>query len=220
MMSKHRNINDSIVHSGEFISSLRQQPLLIVIRPTNFNTTDRHITKLYSAGFRHIELAWTPNKKWEDWAYYWKNKFPSLYFGAASITSLEGLESVHRVGLSYSVSPVLNEILLSRSRQLNMLLIPGVFSPTEVYKSIQLGCNIIKLFPAQFLGPHYWRQLSAPLGPLPFCLAAGGLQIKDVPLWLNSGVNAIALGQKSLYSSLPEIFTLTTCSHNHLRNIF
>ncbi|HRD41480.1 MAG TPA: bifunctional 4-hydroxy-2-oxoglutarate aldolase/2-dehydro-3-deoxy-phosphogluconate aldolase [Prochlorococcaceae cyanobacterium AMR_MDS_5431] len=207
-MLNYQNIRELAIDPEELISSLRQQPILIVIRPTDFQAADRQITKLHDAGFRHIEIAWTPNQTWEDWAYYWQEKFPSLYFGAASITCLQGLEAARRVGFHYSVSPILSETLLSHSRQLNMLLIPGVFSPTEVHKSIQLGCKMIKLFPAQFLGPYYWKQLSAPLGPLPFCLAAGGIQIRDVPLWLSAGVNAIALGQQSLNSYMPEIFSV------------
>jgi 2-dehydro-3-deoxyphosphogluconate aldolase/(4S)-4-hydroxy-2-oxoglutarate aldolase len=53
----------------------------------------------------------------------------------------------------------------------------------------------VKLFPAATLGPGYSGRLRAPLGEsLPFCVAAGGLRPEDVPVWLEAGVDAVALG--------------------------
>jgi hypothetical protein len=44
-------------------------------------------------------------------------------------------------------------------------------------------------------GIDHWRRLREPLGrPLPFCIAAGGLQRQDVLPWLEAGVDAVALG--------------------------
>ena len=84
--------------------------------------------------------------------------------------------------------------MLQRAAQLGLTLVPGVFSPSEVCQAIALGCPMVKLFPAVSLGPAYWRRLAGPLGPLPFCIAAGGLGPVDLPTWLSAGVDAVALG--------------------------
>jgi 2-dehydro-3-deoxyphosphogluconate aldolase/(4S)-4-hydroxy-2-oxoglutarate aldolase len=60
--------------------------------------------------------------------------------------------------------------------------------------AVRAGAAAVKLFPASALGPGYWRSLAGPLGPLPFCIAAGGLRADDVPAWLAAGVDAVALG--------------------------
>nr|YP_002049186.1 hypothetical protein PCC_0545 [Paulinella chromatophora]ACB42976.1 hypothetical protein PCC_0545 [Paulinella chromatophora] len=197
----------------ELISSLRQQPILVVIRPNNFTSTHRQLRALSSAGYRHIELSWKPIPYWEDWVRYWQREFPYLIFGAASIISIEGLEAAHRLGLRYCVTPVLNKFLLSRSRKMKILLIPGVFSPSEIHEAILMRCKIIKLFPARLLGPDYWRQLRSPLGSLPFCLAAGGLSVNDIPLWLRAGVDAVVLGRQLFASSNPVKPILTPLSY-------
>ena len=68
-------------------------------------------------------------------------------------------------------------------------------SPSEVHGARRRGCAVVKLFPAVSVGREYWRRLREPLGtPLPFCIAAGGLQRQDVLPWLQAGVDAVALG--------------------------
>jgi len=120
--------------------------------------------------------------------------FPGLHVGAASVCTAAALEDVAHAGLSFAVSPVLQPAMLQRAAQLGLTLVPGVFSPSEVWQAIALGCPMVKLFPAVSLGPAYWRRLAGPLGPLPFCIAAGGLGPVDLPTWLSAGVDAVALG--------------------------
>lgn len=130
--------------------------------------------------------------------------FPALRLGAASITAPEQLEAVAAGGLAYAVSPIFDPQLLQRARQLDLTLVPGVQSPTEVHQAQRLGCSIVKLFPARPLGPTYWASLAGPLGPLPFCVAAGGLACADVLPWLDQGVDAVALGGRLFPAALAQ----------------
>ena len=141
-----------------------------------------------------MELAVEASRAWSEDLSYLASEFPALRLGAASVTCLDHLEAVAAAGLAYAVSPILDPELLNRARQLDLTLVPGVQSPTEVHQAQKWGCGIVKLFPARPLGPSYWGSLAGPLGPLPFCIAAGGLACADVLPWLEQGVDAVALG--------------------------
>jgi len=177
------------------ISALRRQPVLVVLRaeqPLALGTT---LTRLDRLGVRHVEIAWSPHHA--TWSAHCRElvaAFPSLCFGAASVCSAAALQAVAEAGMSFAVSPVLQPDLLQHAAQLGLTLVPGVFSPSEVSAAMALGCAMVKLFPAASLGPAYWRRLAGPLGPLPFCIAAGGLGPADLPLWLASGIDAVAIG--------------------------
>ncbi len=153
---------------------------------------------LQTAGLVHVELAVEASRAWSEGALTLAKGFPALRLGAASVTSLEQLEAVFEAGLRYAVSPILDPDLLLRARQRGLTLVPGVQSPTEVHQARRLGWGIVKLFPARPLGPSYWPSLAGPLGPLPFCIAAGGLACADVLAWLDQGVDAVALGGRLL----------------------
>ncbi len=164
------------------------------MRPRNRHLAHRQLELLQAVGLVHVELAVEASRAWSEDLSYLASEFPALRLGAASVTCLDHLEAVAEAGLAYAVSPILDPELLNRARQLDLTLVPGVQSPTEVHQAQKWGCGIVKLFPARPLGPSYWGSLAGPLGPLPFCIAAGGLACADVLPWLEQGVDAVALG--------------------------
>jgi 2-dehydro-3-deoxyphosphogluconate aldolase/(4S)-4-hydroxy-2-oxoglutarate aldolase len=182
---------------------LRAQPLLAVLRPVSPIGASGAIASLQAAGLRHVEIAWNNCPGWARECRELQRRFPSVHLGGASVCDEQGLEAVAAAGLAFAVSPVLDPSLLQRSAALGVTLVPGVFSPSEVHQARRLGCPIVKLFPAAPLGPAYWRSLNDPLGPLPFCIAAGGLSPASVLPWLAAGVDAVALGS-ALFAPDPE----------------
>ncbi|AFY29017.1 bifunctional 4-hydroxy-2-oxoglutarate aldolase/2-dehydro-3-deoxy-phosphogluconate aldolase [Cyanobium gracile] len=160
--------------------------------------------QLADLGVRHVEIAWGPWPGWISDCRRLIEAFPDLQLGAASICTPAALVAALEAGFSYGVSPVLDGGLLETAAMARFALVPGVMTPTEVNRARSLGCPIVKLFPAATVGIGYWRRLRDPLGPpLPFCIAAGGLLPGDVRPWLESGVDAVALGS-SLVAQGPE----------------
>ncbi|MDM7938701.1 MAG: bifunctional 4-hydroxy-2-oxoglutarate aldolase/2-dehydro-3-deoxy-phosphogluconate aldolase [Cyanobium sp. CZS 48M] len=185
------------------LDELRALPLLAVLRPVHPLEAVSRIALLSAAGIRHVEIAWSPSPRWSHGCRELTLLFPAIRFGAASVRSLEALEAVRQAGFSFAFSPVLDPSLMSCAQRLGINLVPGVFSPSEVHQAVALGCTAVKLFPASALGPGYWGSLSAALGPLPFCIAAGGLEVAHLDGWLLGGVNALALGS-TLFEPISE----------------
>ena len=199
-MSRWRLTSDP----NALIASLRRQPLLLVLRPECPLHASPLLASLQDLGFVHVELAWRSGPRWVEQCRQLKDQFPRLQLGAASLCTTTALQSAAAAGLSYGVSPILDPAMIRLAAQLQFTLVPGVYSPTEVDRARQWGSAIVKLFPACSLGPGYWRRLREPLGePLPFCIAAGGLQIDDVRPWLAAGVDAVALGSSLITPSSP-----------------
>ena len=153
--------------------------------------------RLLALGVLQVELAWSAHPQWVPHAAELHQRFPALHLGAASVVHVDGLEAAAAAGLGYAVSPVLEQGLVERARQLGLAYVPGVMSPSEVHQARRWGCPVVKLFPAAALGVSYWQRLAGPLGgavSLPRCIAAGGLGPGDVEAWLAAGVSAVALG--------------------------
>jgi|694.fasta_scaffold04555_25 2-dehydro-3-deoxyphosphogluconate aldolase/(4S)-4-hydroxy-2-oxoglutarate aldolase len=177
------------------IQSLRSQPLLIVLRPGEPLQAVPTLERLHALGVVHVEIAWQPRQGWADQMAQLIEAFPALELGAASLCDLQGLIDASSAGCRYAVSPVLDPQLQQRASALDLLLVPGVMTASEVHQARKLGCAMVKLFPAVSVGREHWRRLRQPLGfPLPFCIAAGGLRPADVLPWLAAGVDAVALG--------------------------
>ena len=108
----------------------------------------------------------------------------------------EALVDLEACGFPYAMSPCFDPSLLERARRSGILLVPGVFSPTEIQQATAMGCGLVKLFPAASVGVDYLQRLRAPLGPLPQVIAAGGLGVADLDAWLQAGHAAVALGRR------------------------
>ena len=185
------------------IRSLRIQPLLVVLRPeptdldTVFSTTRlcHQLDQLVEAGVQHVEIAWIEHPGWSDLVIATRSRHPRLSLGAASITQQTALQQVAQLGFGYAMSPLLDRGLQQTAKQLDFLLVPGVMTPSEIRQASDLGCRLVKLFPASVLGRSFYRQIAAPMGNLPFMIAAGGLRARDLHPWLDAGYDAIALGR-------------------------
>lgn len=176
------------------MAALRHQPLLVVLRAEEPLRLDPQIATLADLGVKHVEIAWSEHPQWACQCAALQRAYPMVRFGAASVVSQQGLAAVVEAGLAFAVSPVLDRRLLEQAAAAGLTLVPGVLSPSEVHLARQLGCALVKLFPAASVGCHYWRRLAAPMGPLPFCIAAGGLGPADLAPWLAGGVDAVAIG--------------------------
>ena len=77
-----------------------------------------------------------------------------------------------------------------------MVVVPGVFSPSEIQQSVNFGYRVIKLFPASTLGIKYLNQVKSSIRPFPFIIAAGGMKVITINKWLKQGYNAIAIGRE------------------------
>jgi 2-dehydro-3-deoxyphosphogluconate aldolase/(4S)-4-hydroxy-2-oxoglutarate aldolase len=188
------------------LRALHHQPLLVVLRAEQPQTLLPQLQRLERLGVRHVELAWSGVSGWAVQVAQLVDRCPGLSLGVASVCRPEALEDAAAAGLRYAVSPVLDEGLIARARALGLALVPGVMTPSEVHRARQLGCPLVKLYPAVGLGAGYWRSLQQPLGGLPGCIAAGGLGPDDVEPWLAAGVDAVALGgalqQESAWAAL------------------
>jgi 2-dehydro-3-deoxyphosphogluconate aldolase/(4S)-4-hydroxy-2-oxoglutarate aldolase len=92
-----------------------------------------------------------------------RKTFPQMHVGAGTVLSADQLHHALDAGATFAVAPGLNEKVVAAARDLNVPFIPGVMTPSETDRAIELGCYVLKLFPASVLGgPAMLKALSAP----------------------------------------------------------
>ena len=199
------------VKQNNLITSLRLQPLIVVIRLEKnfFNIKSKReklifkIKKLSSYGIKNIEIGWDPNPKWVDLISEIKNDFHHLNIGAASISSIEALNSILSLNLNYSMSPYFNKGIHIEAIKHNALLIPGVSNTESFQEAINLGYKIIKIFPVSKLGINFLNKLKDFKESDIFLIGAGGIKSRDIKKLLKDGYNALAIG-KELKNQIPD----------------
>jgi 2-dehydro-3-deoxyphosphogluconate aldolase/(4S)-4-hydroxy-2-oxoglutarate aldolase len=117
----------------------------------------------------------------------------ALNIGAGTVTNLQSLEDALAAGASFIVTPTLVPAVIERCVRLKVPIFPGAFSPTEIQSAWELGATMVKIFPADALGPGYLRSLKAPLPHLKL-MPTGGVDVTTLAAYAQAGADAFGVG--------------------------
>ena len=122
-----------------------------------------------------------------------RGEHPAALIGAGTVRTLSELEAAAAAGAQFLVAPGLNPDLVEAARRRELLMIPGVFTASEVDAALRLGVRLLKLFPAEPLGPAYMASLLQPF-PAATMIPTGGITAANAPAYLQAGAAAVAMG--------------------------
>lgn len=110
--------------------------------------------------------------------------------GAGTVLTVQDAREAVLCGASFLVSPIVDEAILEEAAALNVCLVPGCHTPTEMMRAHRAGAPLVKLFPAPAGGPDYVR---ACLGPMPFLriVPTHGVGENNARAWLDAGCYAV-----------------------------
>lgn len=117
----------------------------------------------------------------------------SVLLGAGTVLTPEQAEDAVDAGAVYLISPNTDEKVIGAAKRLNVLSIPGAFTPTEVVRAWDLGADAIKIFPASLGGAPYIKSLKAPLPNIPL-IPTGGVDERTVGDFFRAGAFAVGVG--------------------------
>ncbi|MGA7414464.1 MAG: bifunctional 4-hydroxy-2-oxoglutarate aldolase/2-dehydro-3-deoxy-phosphogluconate aldolase [Bryobacteraceae bacterium] len=135
-----------------------------------------------------------------------------MIVGAGSVLLPETLSQAVAVGAQFIVTPGLGLEMLELARKLEVLILPGGLTPTEVQNAYAHGARIVKLFPCDFVGgPHHVKALRMEYPEVEF-IASGGIHFETCSEYFHAGAAAIGVGaaiadSRSIEKGLHKLFT-------------
>jgi 2-dehydro-3-deoxyphosphogluconate aldolase/(4S)-4-hydroxy-2-oxoglutarate aldolase len=126
------------------------------------------------------------------------------HVGAGTIVGVRVHAAALECGATFTVAPDTNPEVILAAQKAEVLHIPGVATPTDVRIATDLGCHLLKAFPAASLGPGWIRELSGPFPEVRF-IATGGISAINARAFFNAGAVAIGVGTAIEDPALQEI---------------
>jgi 2-dehydro-3-deoxyphosphogluconate aldolase / (4S)-4-hydroxy-2-oxoglutarate aldolase len=111
-----------------------------------------------------------------------RKNVPQIAVGAGTLLTPDNVKHAVDAGAQFGVSPGLCESVLDAARERNLPMFPGVMTPSDVTRALELGWKQLKFFPAEAAGGV--AMLNALAGPF---LHTG---VKFIP---TGGINAASL---------------------------
>lgn len=164
-----------------------------ILRGYDCNQVDTAIRVLLNSAVSAVEITLNREDSKDVISRMVKKYGKEIAIGAGTVLSEEDLEAVVEAGADFVLSPNLfTKEMLRYCRQHKVISVPGAFSPTEVYQSLQAGADIVKIFPARTLGSSYFKDLQAPYGKLPL-MAVGGIHAGNIREYFQAGASFVGI---------------------------
>lgn len=181
----------------QVLARMSEDCLVAVVRAKNKEQGEKTIDAIIAGGINFIEITMTMDcGNPVEFIQYMSDKYKDndkVVIGAGTVLDPETARAVILAGANYVVSPGLDIETIRLCNRYRVPMFPGVMSPTEAIKALEAGCDVIKVFPGNVVGPG---AISSFRGPLPQgnFMPSGGVDVDNVEKWLKAGACAVGTG--------------------------
>ena len=181
----------------QVLAKMKEDCLVAVVRAKDLEQGEKVVDAIIAGGINFIEITMTMDEgnpvefiakmaeKYRD------NK--DVVIGAGTVLDPETARAVILAGANYVESPGLNADTIRMCNRYRVPMLPGVMTPTEAITALECGCDVIKIFPGNIMGP---AAISSFKGPLPQgeFMPSGGVDVDNVDKWIKAGAYAVGTG--------------------------
>ena len=184
--------------SHALAQALDQLPLIAILRGLTPAEAPAIGQALVDSGFAMIEVPLNSPEPLHSIACL-TQLLPHTLIGAGTVLNAQHVKDVHAAGGRLIVSPNFNPAVVAQALALNMVVLPGVATPSEAFAALDAGAHGLKLFPAEMIAPATVKALRAVLPSEAALLPVGGITPTNMAAYRAAGASGFGLGS-ALYA--------------------
>jgi 2-dehydro-3-deoxyphosphogluconate aldolase/(4S)-4-hydroxy-2-oxoglutarate aldolase len=184
----------------DILDGILKQGILPLFYNADAELSAQIVRTLYKAGVRTLEYTNRGASALQNFKLLKQiqlDEMPDLNLGIGTIISTNDAEIFIEAGADFLVAPLTNPDVARIADDHQLLWIPGCMTPTDIYQAQCLGAALIKLFPANVLGPSFLTSVKELFRGRLF-MPTGGVELNAPNLmeWFAAGVCAVGVGSK------------------------
>ncbi|EJW17746.1 bifunctional 2-keto-4-hydroxyglutarate aldolase/2-keto-3-deoxy-6-phosphogluconate aldolase [Paenibacillus alvei] len=127
--------------------------------------------------------------------YKWDSSDESTYaiIGVGTVLDAETARAAILSGAQFVVSPFLSAETVTMCNRYRVPVMPGTMTIKEINEAIELGADIVKLFPGNLYEPSVIKAIKGPL-PQANIMPTGGVSLDNLGDWVKAGAVAVGIG--------------------------
>ena len=168
-------------------------PIIGILRGLHPNALQPVVEAVREGGLANLEFTMNTPGAAEQIRVACEIAGPNLNIGAGTVTDLRILDEARGAGASFIVTPTLAPAVIERCLQDHVPIFPGALTPTEIQRAWELGATVVKVFPADVLGPGYFRRLKECLSHVRL-MPTGGVDVNTLAVYAKAGASAFGVG--------------------------
>jgi 2-dehydro-3-deoxyphosphogluconate aldolase / (4S)-4-hydroxy-2-oxoglutarate aldolase len=178
------------------LNKITESGLVVVVRAENADQAKRITDACLEGGAAAIEITYTvpgATQVIEELAKTYKPE--EIIIGAGTVLDPETARIAILSGAQYVVSPYLNADTMKLCNRYQVPCMPGVMTIKDIVEAMELGADVLKLFPGEAFGPGMIKSVKGPL-PQANIMPTGGVSAENVGEWIKAGAVAVGAGGK------------------------
>jgi len=188
---------------GQVLDSILECGIVAVVRGTSDELMMRAIEAALDGGINAIEVAFTVPNALEIIRRLAESVSDDVILGAGTVLTPEMAADAVDAGARFIVSPNVNLATIEMAKSRGVPVFPGALSPTEIITAWQAGADMVKIFPANVMGPTYLKDLHGPFPQIKF-MPTGGVNLSTARDYLENGAAALGVGGDLINKKLME----------------
>jgi 2-dehydro-3-deoxyphosphogluconate aldolase/(4S)-4-hydroxy-2-oxoglutarate aldolase len=179
----------------ELFEKVSLEQIVGVVREESVEAAESVAEAYARNGIRIIEVTLTTPQAFELISRFAQTYAPlDVVIAAGTVRNASDAAQARRAGAQLIVSPHTDASVIEYANEHDLLSIAGAGTATEIIRAWEAGCDIVKVFPALYLGgPDYIRTLRGPIRDVPI-LAGGPIPLDTIENYLDAGCIAVNLG--------------------------
>ncbi|CRM38747.1 MULTISPECIES: 2-dehydro-3-deoxy-6-phosphogalactonate aldolase [Pseudomonas] len=174
--------------------ALAQNGLIAILRGVRPDEAQAIGQALYDEGFRVIEVPLNSPDPYTSIRTLRDSLPADCLIGAGTVLTPEQVEQVKAAGGQVIVMPHSDAKVLRAAKAAGLYLSPGVATPTEAFAALAEGADVLKLFPAEQMGPAVIKAWLAVLPAGTVLLPVGGIAPDNMQVFSDAGAKGFGLG--------------------------
>lgn len=133
-----------------------------------------------------------------------RRELPELAVGVGTVTQAATAVHVVDLGADFVFAPTLDPGVAAACNERNVPYVPGCGTLSEIQQAYRMGCDMVKLFPADAIGgPAFLKAVRAPC-PWVRAVPTGGVEptVASLKAWYDAGAPAVGMGSRLLTTDL------------------
>ncbi|MDJ0620854.1 MAG: bifunctional 4-hydroxy-2-oxoglutarate aldolase/2-dehydro-3-deoxy-phosphogluconate aldolase [Calothrix sp. MO_192.B10] len=185
-----------------WLQLLKQHRAIAVIRTPEMELGYQMAMAAVSGGMRLIEITWNTGEA-ATLINRLRSELPQCWIGTGTLLNINHLKDAIASGAQFLFTPHVDPQMIELAQSMEVPMIPGALTPTEIVTAWERGASCVKVFPVQAVGGvNYIKSLQGPLGQIPL-IPTGGVNLDNAREFIQAGAMAVGLsGQLFPQSSL------------------
>jgi 2-dehydro-3-deoxyphosphogluconate aldolase/(4S)-4-hydroxy-2-oxoglutarate aldolase len=183
----------SSVYRWETTRAALAQRVFATIRSRTYDQAAATADTLLSAGLTTLEISLTTPFALEAVTTLVREVGDDAVIGAGTVVDAVSARMAIDAGARFLLAPNLDEAVLRTGHRYGVPVFPGVATPTEAVRAMELGADALTLYPASSMTPRWVADLRTILPQAPI-IPIGGVTVAEAPEWIASGAVAVGMG--------------------------